>query len=262
MRGVLNKLFKPMGYELWSREKIRWLYNEHHAAENMRRDLLLLSKQTPELAHQALQVLPNSRSQLRQDIFVLCELGFKRDGFFVEFGATNGVDLSNSYLLETEFNWSGILAEPARSWHADLKSNRTAEIETRCVWRASGERLTFNEVPRNKELSTIDEFSGSDGHAKRRAKGMRYEVETVSLNDLLDAHNAPKVIDYLSIDTEGSEYEILSNLDFGNRQFRVITCEHNYTPEREKINALLTANGYLRKFEDVSHFDDWYVWPN
>lgn len=259
MRTILNKIMKPFNLELLDKHKIRWLYDEHHAAEALRKEVLFLSSLSPDIAWKALQTLPRSRSQLRQDIFVLCELDFKRDGFFVEFGATNGVDLSNSYLLETEFNWKGILAEPARSWHADLKSNRRAEIETRCVWRSTGEQLTFNEVPRSKELSTIDEFSASDGHAKRRAKGMRYKVETVSLNDLLDAHNAPIVIDYLSIDTEGSEYEILANFDFSKHRFRVITCEHNYTQERDKIHTLLTEKGYLRKFEDVSQFDDWYV---
>src|SRR6056297_216441 len=58
-----------------------------------------------------------SKSQLRQDLFVLSELGFKQHGFFVEFGATNGIDLSNTYLMEARFGWNGILAEPARLWH-------------------------------------------------------------------------------------------------------------------------------------------------
>lgn len=259
LRSFVDFFSKIFGYRYVDKRQLQWLYSEHNAAENLRRALLLLSKQPSDLTCDFLKALPQSRSLLHQDIFALCELGFKRDGFFVEFGATNGVDLSNSFLLETEFNWTGILAEPARSWHADLRLNREARIETRCVWRASGELLTFNEVPRRKELSTIDAYSSCDGHAKRRAKGIRYEVETVSLNDLLDAHDAPEVIDYLSIDTEGSEFEILANFDFSKRLVRVITCEHNYTPEREKIYALLTAQGYVRKFEDVSDFDDWYV---
>ena len=66
-------------------------------------------------------IAEKSRAQLKQDIFVLLETGFKRDGYFVEFGATNGVDLSNSWLLEKAFGWTGILAEPARIWHDDLK---------------------------------------------------------------------------------------------------------------------------------------------
>tara|TARA_B100000780_G_C20781390_1_gene310300 strand:+ start:75 stop:314 length:240 start_codon:yes stop_codon:yes gene_type:complete len=70
---------------------------------------------------------------------------------------------------------------------------------------------------------------------------------------LLIKYNAPRLIDYLSIDTEDSEFEILKNFDFNNYKFRVITCEHNFNKNREKIYKLLTANGYRRKFED------WYV---
>ena len=55
-----------------------------------------------------------SRSQLRQDLFVLSQLDFKRNGYFVEFGATNGFNLSNTHLMEKEFGWTGILAEPAK----------------------------------------------------------------------------------------------------------------------------------------------------
>ena len=70
-----------------------------------------------------------SKSQLRQDLFVLSEHNFKENGFFVEFGSTNGVDLSNTYILETKFNWKGILAEPAKIWHSSLKDNRSAAMK-------------------------------------------------------------------------------------------------------------------------------------
>ena len=60
------------------------------------------------------------------------------------------------------------------------------------------------------------------------------KVETISLNDLLKKFNAPKYIDYLSIDTEGSEFEILSSLDF-SKYISVITCEHNYSSKRKKF---------------------------
>ena len=67
------------------------------------------------------------------------------------------------------------------------------------------------------------------------------------------------MIDYLSIDTEGSEFEILNSFDFSKFKFRIITCEHNYTPMREKIFELLTKNGYTRVFKEISFNDDWYV---
>ena len=204
------------------------------------------------------ETLRDSKAQLGQDMFVLSELGFKREGFFVEFGATNGIDLSNSYLLEKKFGWKGVLAEPGKKWHSDLDANREAHIEHNCVWKNTGEKLIFNEVD-NGELSTIDLFSGSDGHKNARMTGSKYEVSTISLNDLLDKYNAPKEIDYLSIDTEGSEFEILSTFDFSKHKFKIITCEHNFTPKRKNIYSLLTKNGYERKYTDLSAFDDWYV---
>jgi FkbM family methyltransferase len=200
-----------------------------------------------------------SRSQLFQDLFVLHHLGEQRNGYFVEFGATNGVALSNTYLLEREYGWNGILAEPARCWHEALRNNRKCTIDIRCVWSKTGERLSFNETSA-PEFSTISSYSLVDYHAKQRVNGAAYMVETVSLPDLLASHGAPKTIDYLSVDTEGSEFDILSNFDFNDRNVRVITVEHNHSEkQRDRIFALLTENGYRRVFEGFSHFDDWYV---
>ena len=107
--------------------------------------------------------------------------------------------------------------------------------------------------------STIDSFSDVDLHAASRSDGLRYEVETVSLNDLLAFWNAPRRIDYLSIDTEGSELDILQHFDFAAYDVRLITVEHNHTAQRPLIHDLLTAKGFRRKFESLSNVDDWYV---
>lgn len=205
-----------------------------------------------------IRYLPHSTAQSRQDVFVLSQLNFKRGGFFVEFGATNGIDHSNTYLLEKEFGWEGILAEPARCWHGALRSNRTAAIDTQCVWNKSNQTVPFHETV-SAELSTIDMYWGNDLHKHKRIQGIRYEVPTISLQDLLVKHDAPQLIDYLSIDTEGSEFDILNNFDFEQHRFRIITCEHNFTPARDKIYNLLSQKGYERTLERVSQQDDWYV---
>ena len=177
-----------------------------------------------------------SKSQLRQDLFVLAELDFRKNGYFVEFGATNGIDLSNTYLLEKEFSWDGILAEPAKCWHKELKENRATNIETCCVWRDSNSLLKFKEAS-SAEISTIASYSDKDYHRAGREGGQVYEVKTISLNDLLTKYNAPQEIDYLSIDTEGSEFEILSNFDFDRHQIKVITCEHNFSPIERRYST-------------------------
>ena len=76
--------------------------------------------------------------------------------------------------------------------------------------------------------------------------GRKYEVSTISLNDLLIKHQAPRYIDYLSIDNEGPEYEMLKALDYGKFSFGVITVEHNYTNQKESFFTLFTRHGYKK----------------
>ncbi len=202
-----------------------------------------------------------SKSQIFQDLFVQYVLSQKPNGFFVEFGATNGVDLSNTYLLEKHSGWSGILAEPAKCWHEDLRRNRGCTLDFRCVWDKNDEQLQFKEAS-FAELSTIESFESNDLHAKHREKGEVYTVTTVALNSLLREHQAPAKIDYMSVDTEGSELKILSAFDFDQYKVNVITVEHNFTEDRAAIHSLLTSKGFSRKFEAFSFWDDWYVASN
>ena len=204
--------------------------------------------------------IANIKSQIGQDVFALYGLNWKRNGYFVEFGATNGFDLSNTYLLEKDFGWDGILAEPAKVWHEELKVNRSASLDFDCVWNKSGEIVNFT-VAQDAEYSTISSFTDKDAHASARNKGETFPVATISLNDLLKKHKAPFIIDYLSIDTEGSELEILEAFDFNQYTISVITCEHNFSSQRAKIYKLLSSHGFIRVFEGFSRWDDWYIHP-
>jgi len=234
---------------------------QNDCISNLFKDLELIFSLPEEDLIRLVNLKKDSKSQIFQDLYVLLESGFRKNGYFVEFGATNGKDLSNTYLLETQFNWTGILVEPGRVWHDELKRNRKCNIDTDCVWRDSKSLLNFNET-NEPELSTIVEYSGNDWASDRRKSGTSYQVNSISLEDLLEKYNAPYLIDYLSIDTEGSEYEILSNFNFDKFKFKIITCEHNYTSMRKDIYNLLVSKGYQRKYRGISRWDDWYVLRN
>lgn len=105
----------------------------------------------------------------------------------------------------------------------------------------------------------MQSYANSDHHREKRSGASTYEVRTISLVDLLALYKAPSVIDYLSIDTEGSELDILSAFDFSKYTVRLITVEHNYTSNRESIHALLARHGYHRVFSELSAWDDWYI---
>ncbi len=209
-------------------------------------------------ASAVIENLNKSQSQLLQDLFVADTLKWKRNGFFVEFGATNGVDLSNTFMLEKDFGWNGILAEPGRNWHSELLKNRSASISTECVWSQNGLELEFieSEYP---EFSTIKLFEDHDGMQESRNARTRYSVSTIALEDLLIKFNAPKYIDYMSIDTEGSEFEILKHFNFDKYSFGILTVEHNHSASQKTIDELLSDNGYRRVHANISQFDGWYV---
>ena len=88
-----------------------------------------------------LKRLGMSRSQISQDLWVLYETNFKRQGYFVEFGAADGLKWSNTYILEKSFGWSGIVAEPNPVFHEALRRHRQCYISTKCVTGRSGERV-------------------------------------------------------------------------------------------------------------------------
>jgi FkbM family methyltransferase len=199
-----------------------------------------------------------SKAQLFQDLWAIWVSREKRDGYFVEFGATDGVYLSNTWLLETEMGWTGVLAEPNPAYAAGLAANRRCAISTRCVHSTSGRTIDFLAAPR-PELSRMQEIDPEDKHEELRKGAEVIPVLTISLNDLLHEHQAPRGIDFMSVDTEGSELEILGALDFDRWRPGAIAVEHNGTANRERLLELLTDRGYRRMWPRFSGFDDWYV---
>ena len=108
-------------------------------------------------------------------------------------------------------------------------------------------------------FSSLVEFSDADMNSEKRLHGLQYPVTSISLEDLLRRYQAPSHIDFLSVDTEGSEFVILENFDFHSFSFGAIFVEHNFTENREKINKLLTSHGYVQIFSNLSRWDDWYL---
>lgn len=165
--------------------------------------------------------------------------------------------LSNTYLLEQGYDWTGLCAEPNPAFFEKLQRNRRCLTLPDCIGPRSGEEVEF---------VLADEYGGFarhaelDNHASRRAayreSGGLIRLTTIALDDFLRKHGAPRRIDYLSIDTEGSEYEILSAFPFEEWDIRLLTVEHNFTPIREDIRRLLEGHGYVRT---KMKWDDWYA---
>ena len=209
--------------------------------------------------------LKNSQSQIFQDVFASFIVGDKFDKTFFEFGATDGFNLSNSYLLENSFNWKGVLSEPSPQWHDLLKKNRiNTKIITKCIWSETGKTLDFF-MSDDGIFSTLNDFVDSDKHSMpanteaRKKAGKVIPVETISLNDVIREYFDNTSPSYISIDTEGSEFKILETFNFKIYRPKVFTIEHNFTELQNKIDELMSSNGYERVFRELTSFDAWYV---
>lgn len=198
-----------------------------------------------------------SFSQLGQDLEVLKFYNNKMDGFFIEIGASDGIELSNTYLLEKMYNWKGICVEPVPKRFTLLCKNRPNSLcYDYAVYNESNKSVIFDIANNYDLLSGIS--ANIDCHISTvNANKTQITVNTISLNDLLEKSNAPEFIDYMSIDTEGSELEILKTFNFEKYRFGLIHLEHNYLePKRTQIRNLLTSNGYT--FVGANKFDDCY----
>ena len=207
-----------------------------------------------------------SYSQSFQDLWILYEYQKQKksrfEGYFVEFGAHDGMDGSNTLILEKKWEWRGILAEPNPLVFEKLvyRSGLTFS-DNRAVFNTDDEEVSFVITNQDNQYSTIQGFENLDYNAKNRQDNQIVTATTVKLSTLLEEYDAPEVIDYISVDTEGSELVILESF-FGDENKHTVnmwTVEHNWQPAREQIHRLMTNNGYVRKFEAYSRWDDFYI---
>lgn len=190
-----------------------------------------------------------SKAEYFQDLWVIASLNQKTKGYFVEFGATDGVAGSNTWLLENEYEWTGICAEPAKIYRDELTKNRACELDFRLIWSKTGEVIAFSE----KEEGYLSSVASVQ---QLVAVSDEYSVESVTLNDLLLQHGAPRNIDYISVDTEGSELEILREF-FNHADFSVslFSIEHNWREDKKELIDLMRLNGYRYEYQHLSYRD-------
>jgi FkbM family methyltransferase len=195
--------------------------------------------------------MKRSGSQFDQDEFVLSKI--HQPGYFVEAGAADGVMYSNTVRL-AECGWTGVLIEPHVGLFEELCRNRPESKCFSCVLDSVEKEVDFwvrggyisgtvapetdQALPRNSQRLR-----------KARQKQQVKRLPTQPLDAVLDVVGAPRVIDYLSLDTEGSEYRILKNFPFARYTFKLAGIER---PKLE-LRALLASNGYRVIREDPNY---------
>lgn len=173
-------------------------------------------------------------SQLGQDIFVDEYFNSKTNGVFVDIGAHDGKSGSNTYFLEKTRKWKGICVEPGINEFKELDKNRNCITINSCVSDYDGEsEFTYLEGHTNM-LSGL-----SESYDERHKTRIKNEIEmyggkaniinmpVFKLQTILDKHQLYD-IDYCSLDTEGSELNILKSIDFKKTKIKLFSIENNF----------------------------------
>jgi FkbM family methyltransferase len=194
----------------------------------------------------------NSASQLGQE-FLPTFYGHEL-GFFCEVGANDGLRFSNTFFLES-MGWNGVLIEPDPRNLKPLTESRSVSILPFCATNDDEIEITLN-------LAKDTLYSGISPHElkkKARAEDVAH-VLGFKLVTMLEKVSAPRFIDFMSIDTEGNEFEVLLGMDFHQYQVAILCVEHNYDYKKlKKIRLLLHSYGYRQVLKAASQFDAWFI---
>lgn len=188
----------------------------------------------------------------------------KKNGVFVDVGAHDGVDINNTYFYEKELEWTGICVEPIPNIYQKLRDNRSAKCVHGCAYNKNG-TVKFQWLDGYTEMLSGIEETYNSKHCDRVDRELKQhggnrtliEVPCYTLEKLLEDSNITH-IDYLSIDTEGSEMQVLEGINFDRVKIDVIEVENNYPEELPMFNKFLNEKGFEmggRLTGDVIYFN-------
>jgi FkbM family methyltransferase len=188
-------------------------------------------------------------SQCGQDKWLVeVVFGGMRNGVFVDIGAHDGVSFSNTYFLEKQLDWDGVAIEPMPEVFARLDSNRECVKLNGCVAANAGP-AGFLKISGYSEMLSGLVAQYDPRHLERIRREVsvnggtveEIEVQCFRLDSVLQEYGL-KEINYMNVDVEGAEYDILRSIDFGAVNIRVCGIENNYRDFR--IPRLMRDNGY------------------
>lgn len=180
-------------------------------------------------------------SQARQDEAVTTLLRGKKHGYFVDLAANDATILSNTYSLEEKFGWTGLCIEPNPIYWANL-TYRDCQVVAAIVGDTRMEEINFR-FNAGDHGGIIGFDNGK--HLKKQSEP-KY---TVTLTEILQRFNAPKVIDYLSLDVEGAEEFIMKNFPLNEYKISLMTVER----PKDALRDLLLRNG----FKNIKRLSSW-----
>jgi FkbM family methyltransferase len=183
------------------------------------------------------------QGQWLQDMIAYMYFSEIKNGFYIEIGANDGVMYSNTYVFE-QLGWRGICVEPQKDiFEKYLTKYRKCDCRNVAISSKSEENAEFLLATGFNPISglTVGMDDEHKNWTKEHGAIEMIKVKTITFDELMSNYPDVTVIDFISIDVEGHESEILNSIDFSKYKFRFLLIENN---EPEKIKNILEMNGY------------------
>ena len=177
------------------------------------------------------------KSQENQDRLVAALLHKATNGYFLDLASNHATVLSNTYKLEQQYNWTGICVEPNPRYWPGL-AHRECHVAAAVVSKNRLEKIKFDTYD-DRPLRAASGGIASMLEAPVKS-GTSLTLYTVPIIELLRKYNAPKTIDYLSLDIEGAEYAVMKDFPFELYKFKIMTVER----PSQALADLLHSQGY------------------
>lgn len=171
-------------------------------------------------------------------------------GVFLEIGANDGYAQSNTYYLEKFKSWRGILIEPLPSLYRTcqrVRPNSTC-VNVACVGPEGPASVDMVDLGLMSVALGLQERGEEASRLSGRPKG-QVNILTRTLSSIIEEVGEP-TIDFMSIDVEGAELEVLSGLDLDRHAPNYLLVE---TAHPEKITLLVSP--HLRLERKLTHHD-------
>ena len=259
LKKIAIRLLKLFNLKILTNKKFDLITNEIKILKKQSKDFdakiqyILNYDETVEFYTFILKNHNKSFSQNYEDLIAMYLLDKNKfqypiENFFVEIGAFDGITYSTTKYFEDCLNFNGIAIEASPGNYEKLKKNRKCIVLNYAVDCVSGESKKL------KEDGVYSKFVESEDESNFT------KVMTKSVREIFEEFNCPLNIDFVSIDTEGNEYEILKGIDLEKYNIKILCIETNFDNNKSQlIKTHLSKYGYQKVLNNKFDFNSWFI---
>ena len=196
---------------------------------------IFLADSAQELGYKIFYYEPHNLSIIKKKVTA--------NGFFIEIGAYDGIIGSNCYHFEKFLNWEGIAIEASKIQYDKLKNNRKCKTVNKAISNKIKDVEFVEVIEGLTQMSGINNENNTAIEIINNNKNSKTKISKITTTTFEEEIKSNLEIDYLSIDIEGEELDLLKSIDFNKYTIKVISVENN-VPDKFNYNTFFKSKNF------------------